>query len=71
MERIENSQWKLSLAGFTAFFLATIFYLITGLNTVGILSFLTSAIVLFIINAVYVLYTKKKLENTKNQQINH
>ncbi|WP_416144562.1 hypothetical protein [Planococcus koreensis] len=30
MKKIENSQWKLSMAGFTAFVLATVFYLITG-----------------------------------------
>ncbi|MDN3426498.1 hypothetical protein QL992_16645 [Microbacterium sp. APC 3898] len=68
MEKIENSQWKLSMAGFTAFVLATIFYLITGPNVPGILGFLTSAIVLFILNAIYVLYTKRKSRNIKDQQ---
>lgn len=67
MARIENSQWKLSMVGFTAFVLATIFFLITGPNTPGILGFLTSAIVLFIINAIYVFYINKKSENKKNQ----
>ncbi|MDQ0429830.1 hypothetical protein QOZ98_002658 [Planomicrobium stackebrandtii] len=67
MSKIENSRWKLSMAGFTAFVLATIFYLITGPNIPAILGFLTSAIVLFIINAVYVFYTNKKSGNTKNQ----
>lgn len=67
MEKIENSRWKLSMVGFTTFVLATIFYLIIGPNIPAILGFLTSAIVLFIINAVYVFYTNKKSRNTKNQ----
>ena len=67
MEKIDNSRWKLSMVGFTTFVLATIFYLITGPNIPAILGFLTSAIVLFIINAVYVFYTNKKSRNTKNQ----
>ncbi len=62
MGRLDNSRWKLSLAGFTAFIIATIFYLITGPNIPGILGFLTAAIVLFILNAAYVLYTNKKSE---------
>lgn len=66
MEKIENSRWKMSIAGFTAFVLATIFYLITGPNIPGILGFLTSAIVLFLINAVYVFYTNRKSRDTKN-----
>lgn len=65
MERIENSKWKLSMAGFTAFILASIFFLVTGPNIPGILGFLTSAIVLFIINAVYVLYTTNKSAHKK------
>lgn len=69
MEKIENSQWKLSMAGFTAFVLATIFYLITGPNIPGILGFLISAIVLFILNAIYVLYTKRKSRNIKKSEI--
>ncbi|WP_033542743.1 hypothetical protein [Planococcus sp. CAU13] len=69
MSRLDNSRWKLGLAGFTAFVLATIFFLITDLNsaTAGILGFLTAAIVLFVINVVYVLYTNKKSGNTKKQ----
>lgn len=67
MAKIENSQWKLSMVGFTAFVLATIFYLITGPNIPGILGFLTSAIVLFIINAIYVFYTNSKSGTQKNQ----
>ncbi|QBP42663.1 hypothetical protein [Paenisporosarcina antarctica] len=67
MAKIENSRWKLSMVGFTAFVLATIFYLITGPNIPGILGFLTSAIVLFIINAVYVFYTNRKSGTQKNQ----
>ncbi|MCP2034215.1 hypothetical protein L1279_001198 [Planomicrobium sp. HSC-17F08] len=66
MEKIENSRWKLSMVGFTTFVLATIFYLITGPNIPAILGFLTSAIVLFILNAVYIFYTNRKLENEKN-----
>lgn len=65
MERIENSKWKLSMAGFTAFILASIFFLVTGPNIPGILGFLTSAIVLFIINAVYVFYTNIKSTHKK------
>ncbi|WP_142828620.1 hypothetical protein [Planococcus soli] len=57
------SRWNLSKAGFTAFGLATIFYLITGPNIPAILGFLTSAIILFILNAVYVFYTNKKSGN--------
>ena len=67
MAKIENSRWKLSMAGFTAFVLATIFYLITGPNIPGILGFLIAAIVLFIINAVYVFYTNKKSGKQKKQ----
>ena len=67
MAKIENSRWKLSMAGFTAFVLATIFYLITGPNIPGILGFLTAAIVLFFLNAVYVFYTNKKSGKQKNQ----
>ena len=66
-ERI--SRWKLGMAGFTAFVLATVFYLITGPNIPGILGFLTSAIVLFIINAVYVFYTNRKSGNTRKSDI--
>lgn len=66
MEKIENSRWKMSMAGFTAFILATIFYLITGLNIPGILGSLTSAIVLFILNTGYIFYTDKKSGDTKN-----
>jgi putative flippase GtrA len=69
MEKIENSRWKLSMVGFTTFVLAAIFYLITGPNIPAILGFLTSAIVLFIINAVYVFYTNKKSRNTKKSDI--
>lgn len=60
MSRLDNSRWKLSLAGFTAFVLATIFYSLTGPNITGILGFLIAAIVMFILNAIYVLYTNKK-----------
>lgn len=67
MEKIENSQWKLSMVGFTAFVLATVFYLITGPNIPGILGFLTSAIVLFVLNAIYVLYINKKAGKPKKQ----
>ncbi|TWT26572.1 hypothetical protein [Planomicrobium sp. CPCC 101110] len=67
MAKIENSRWKLSMVGFTTFVLATIFYLITGPNIPAIVGFLTSAIVLFIINAIYVFYTNKKSRNIKNQ----
>ncbi len=63
MEKIENSRWKMSMAGFTAFILATIFYLITGANLTAILAFLSSAIVLFILNAGYIFYSNKKSEN--------
>ncbi|WP_271852627.1 hypothetical protein [Planococcus maritimus] len=63
MEKIENSRWKMSMAGFTAFILATIFHLITGPNLTAILAFLTSAIVLFILNAAYIFYSNKKSEN--------
>lgn len=63
MARIENSQWKLSMVGFTAFILATIFYLITGPNIPGILGFLTSAVILFILNAGYVFFKNKKSRN--------
>ncbi|QMT18924.1 hypothetical protein H1Q58_08195 [Planococcus maritimus] len=63
MEKIENPRWKMSMAGFTAFILATIFYLITGPNLTAILAFLTSAIVLFILNAGYIFYSNKKSEN--------
>ena len=57
------------MAGFTAFVLATILFLITGPNIPGILGFLISAIVLFILNAIYVLYTNKKSGNTKKSNI--
>ncbi|PKH09746.1 hypothetical protein [Planomicrobium sp. MB-3u-38] len=67
MARIENSRWKLSMVGFTAFVLATLFFLITGPNIPGILGFLTSALILFIVNAVYIFYTKKKSRNANNQ----
>lgn len=67
MAKKENSRWKLSMVGFTAFFLATIFYLITGPNIPGILGFLTSAIILFILNAVYIFYTNKKSGKQKKQ----
>lgn len=67
MEKIENSRWKMSMAGFTAFFLATIFYLIMGPNIPVILGFFTSAVVLFILNAGYIFYTDKKSGNKKNQ----
>ncbi|AUD14932.1 hypothetical protein CXF77_13995 [Planococcus sp. MB-3u-09] len=69
MSRLDNSRWKMSMAGFTAFVLATIFFLITGPNIPGILGFLISAIVLFILNAVYVLYTNKKSGNAKKSNI--
>ncbi|MCJ1908977.1 hypothetical protein [Planococcus ruber] len=65
MSRIENSKWKLSLAGFTAFILGSIFYLITGPNLIGILGFLISAIVLFFLNAGYVIYRKIKAKKGK------
>lgn len=65
MSRIENSKWKLSLAGFTAFILGSIFYLITGPNLPGILGLLTSAIVLFFLNAGYVIYRKIKVKKGK------
>lgn len=65
MAEREASRWKLSMVGFTAFFLATIFYLITGPNIPGILGFLSSAIILFILNAVYVFYTNKKSEKQR------
>lgn len=68
MSRIENSQWKLSMIGLTAFILATIFYLITGPNIIGILSFLTSAIVLFIINVIHIFYINKK-SGRQNKQV--
>ncbi|TWT07967.1 hypothetical protein FQV26_09200 [Planococcus sp. CPCC 101016] len=67
MERLDNSRWKMSMAGFTAFVLASIFFLITGPNIAGILGFLISAIVLFILNVGYVFYTNKKSGNKKNQ----
>ncbi|AOV07103.1 hypothetical protein [Sporosarcina ureilytica] len=60
MAEKETSRWKLSMVGFTAFVLATIFYLITGPNIPGILGFLTSAVILFILNAVYIFFTNKK-----------
>ncbi|AJD89577.1 hypothetical protein JMA_02600 [Jeotgalibacillus malaysiensis] len=60
MKRLDQSRWKLSLAGFTTFILATIIYSIIGPNIPGILGFLTAAIVLFIFNVMYVLYTNKK-----------
>lgn len=66
MSRLDNSRWKMSLAGFTAFILATIFYLIMGPNIPVILGFLTSAVVLFILNAGYIFYTDKKSRNKKN-----
>lgn len=69
MSRLDNSRWKLSLAGFTAFVLASIFYSITGPNIPGILGSFTSAIVLFILNAVYVFYTNKKSGDTKKSDI--
>lgn len=65
MSRIENSKWKLSIAGFTAFILGSIFYLLTGPNLPGILGFLTSAIILFLLNAGYVFYMKIKSRNKK------
>lgn len=65
MSRIENSKWKLSIAGFTAFILGSIFYLLTGPNLPGILGFLTSAIILFILNAGYVFYMKIKAKKGK------
>lgn len=68
MVKKENSRWQLSMAGFTAFILATIFYLITGNNIPGILAFLTSAIILFIINAVYIFYTNKKSGKQKKKK---
>lgn len=67
MAKKEISRWKLSMVGFTAFVLATIFYLITGPNIPGILGFLTSAIILFILNAVYIFYTNKKSGEQKKQ----
>lgn len=66
MERLDNSRWKMSMAGFTAFVLASIFFFITGPNIAGILGFLISAIVLFILNVGYVFYTNKK-SGKKNQ----
>jgi hypothetical protein len=65
MSNIENSKWKLSMAGFTAFILGSIFYLLTGPNLPGILGFLTSAIILFILNAGYVFYMKIKAKKGK------
>ena len=67
MAKIDDSRWKLSMAGFTAFVLATIFYLITGPNIPGILGFLITAIVMFILNAVYVFYTNMKSGKQKKQ----
>lgn len=67
MERLDNSRWKMSMAGFTAFVLASIFFLITGPNYAGILGFLISAIVLFILNVIYVIYTNKKSGKQKKQ----
>ncbi len=67
MERLDNSRWKLSMAGFTAFVLASIFFLITGPNIAGILGFLISAIIFFILNAVYIFYTNKKSGKHKKQ----
>lgn len=60
MTKKNTSQWTLGMAGFTAFALATIFYLITGPNIPAILGFLTAAIIMLIINAIYVFYTNKK-----------
>ncbi|ANU28322.1 hypothetical protein [Planococcus versutus] len=68
MERLNNSRWKMSMAGFTAFVLASIFFLITGPNLAGILGFSISAIVLFILNVSYVFYTNTKSGNKKNQK---
>lgn len=67
MEEKAISRWKLSIAGFTAFVLASIFYLLTGNNIPGILGFLTSAIILFILNAVYIFYTNKKSGETQKK----
>lgn len=69
MAKIEKSRWKLSMVGFTAFVLAAIFYSITGPNIPGILGSFTSAIVLFIINVVFVFYTKWKSGNIKKSDI--
>lgn len=65
MSRIENSKWKLSTAGFTAFILGSIFYLLTGPNLPGILGFFISAIILFLLNAGYVIYSKIKAKKGK------
>ena len=60
MKKLDQSRWKLSLAGFTVFLLATLIYSIIGPNIPGVLGFLTAAIILFIINVIYVFYTNRK-----------
>lgn len=67
MAKKNRSQWTLGMAGFTAFILATIFYLITGPNVPAILGFLTAAIIMIILNAIYVFYTNKKSGKQKSQ----
>ncbi len=67
MAKKNRSQWTLGMAGFAAFILASIFYLITGPNTPGILGFLTAAIIMIVLNAIYVFYTNKKSGKRKSQ----
>lgn len=65
MKKLDQSRWKLSLAGFTAFILATLIYSIIGPNIPGVLGFLTAAIILFVINVIYVFYTNRKSKGQK------
>ncbi|MHA6259704.1 hypothetical protein ACXYMX_07270 [Sporosarcina sp. CAU 1771] len=52
--------WRLAIGGWVSFVATAILYLLFDYNTSLVLSFLTAAIILTILNAVYVLYTKRK-----------
>ncbi|GEN82627.1 hypothetical protein SLU01_09390 [Sporosarcina luteola] len=63
----KEERWRPSIVGWGMFVFATILNLIIEPNLPSVLGFLTAAIIIFIANIIYVLYTNKKSIKGKNK----
>lgn len=58
--QLNEHPWRLAIGGWVAFVATAILYLLFDYNIFSVLGFLTAAIVLTIVNAIYVLSKKRK-----------
>lgn len=60
-----NHPWRFAFGGWGAFIVVAILFLIFDYNIYAMFGVLTSAIIVTIGNAIYVLYTKRKSKKNK------